>query len=882
MKWASVFNSKRFPKIWAGGMGVIFLLMALLASLAHFGGVQVLVPGAAESAMWAALAALLAIYVPEVPEKYWYPTVYGILAAPFLTLVLAAGALLVGLRPSGWLVLLAWLGTFWLMKRVSLAGTLKVTIPCAVGIWFFGILFASLTWDFSYEGESFQKPAATLIAKGWNPIYAPDPAVFLQERGLNVRCLAGIETLPEIKSKIKKKIKTSISLVLPEDSPKAVDSSVSGSAVPKPSEKIQSEPAKRIAPDALFDLAAVQFFPKGQVLIDAVYLNFFGNPEAGDGIYFLMIPCCFFLFYHLLQKWLGFGKYETLCLTAVLVLNPMLLYEELFSGMTGGNFALAFLLFVLAGWVWIQTGNRKWRPFVLGAFVYGCTLQFSALWFFAAVIAAYSLAWFEPRFLFGPASAPRSSRPALSAVKWFRTLAFGVGLLLFCGFHPFVTNTLRYSSPLYPCHSFCAKAHPTQNVMAPYFLNPEFKRTDRAQRFVFCFLDCFRPPRPWETHGPQHDARNIQFFSLFAPKPFGIFPLVLFGSLPLLLLVRTRASWLVLGGILVGLLLYPYVWSELFAPQIRAFPVLLMAIVLAEFRAAFSQKLPPDSLIGTQSASLSASESPSLSASPLASSFPSDSLPVSVSVSASDSVSDSASDSVSDSVSASDSVSNSASASDSNSNSVSNFTSVSAPAPVPFMLWRGTLLFRVVLGFLVWSSFLALGWACFQQYFLASQCWRAEKMMEINPQLSLGTVWEQLPPDANCVPDHYYVAPRPVTPSVFYFRSILTPRQLANLRFLNVPADLTLENRNLIYFRSLIFTFPLLEDQIQKEAQVQKKEPEPQTANPAEKPAAQSQSQSQSDGEKNVGMAFGQVPINQGSAYQQFVQRVRQLLRPSR
>lgn len=488
----------------------LFALLAVISHLMKFApGVHDLVL----TLFGCSVLGILGFYVPKIPEKYGFPITLGVLAIPFCTLFLGTAALLCGLPLVKWWLAAALVLALCLVKRVSLPGTLKITFPCILGIWFAGTLFASLTWDFSHEGEIFQKPAAILMSQGWNPIYTSCES-FLEEKGIDA---------------------------------------------------------------SSFDVTAVTYFPKGQAVINAVYIAFFGNPEAGDSVYFLMIPCCVFLFYHILQKWLEFGKYETLLLALILALSPMLVCTELFSGSIGGNLALSWTLFLLSGWQYVRTGNRKWRPFFIGACVYGCTLQFSALLFFGTVAAVYTFPYIFQRN-------SDALHPDLPFRTWGRTLAVCVFLLLVCGFHPYATNTVTRFSPFYPCTTFFPNAFPISDVMEPYFLNPEFKKTDAYRRFMLCNLDARRPVRPGEKTGPQQDARRVEMFSIFSSRPYGIFPFVLFSAIPLLFFIRRTDSWLVLIACLSGFFLYPYNWNEIFTPQIRVFPVLVCAFMMLEFR----------------------------------------------------------------------------------------------------------------------------------------------------------------------------------------------------------------------------------------------------------------------------------------------------------
>ena len=237
------FRAKRIRRIvFSSCMVFLLLSLAVLHFFPHTGSIQ----EAVQTFLWVCAFCWMGVYVPEIPEKYWYPTVFGLLAIPFFTLFFGSAALLCGLSLNRLWLLCAIALTVWLVKRLSLPGTLKFTLPCIFGIWLTVTFFASLTLDFSYEGESVQKPMTILLSQGWNPIYTPC-SVFLEEKGID---------------------------------------------------------------PASFDSAGAAFYPKGQAVISAVYADFFGNIEAGDGVYFLMIPCCIFLFYKILKKQLNFGKYE--------------------------------------------------------------------------------------------------------------------------------------------------------------------------------------------------------------------------------------------------------------------------------------------------------------------------------------------------------------------------------------------------------------------------------------------------------------------------------------------------------------------------------------------------------------------------------------------
>ncbi|MDO4576451.1 MAG: hypothetical protein Q4D98_14695, partial [Planctomycetia bacterium] len=278
-----------------------------------------------------ALLALLSIpcrKIPQIPEKYWYPICLGALAFPFFCFLLGSFGFLVGIPLTKWhgvVALLLAVGILW--KLSPGRKVFVVNLSVTMGLWLGCLGMASLSRDRGPDSSVYHKPAAILMAEGWNPVWQPDLGSFMVAQG---------------------------------GSPENVR------------------------------FSHTAYFPKGQWVVTGITFLLTGIIDAGDYVNLLLILVSIPLFYHLLKSWLGISSTYALAGAFLLALNKISLNLMNF-GMIDGNMGLCFLLFLLSSIVWLKTGEKMWLPMILGTAIYGCTLKHTAPIYFGLAGVLYSL-----------------------------------------------------------------------------------------------------------------------------------------------------------------------------------------------------------------------------------------------------------------------------------------------------------------------------------------------------------------------------------------------------------------------------------------------------------------------------------------------------------
>ncbi|MDO4583346.1 MAG: hypothetical protein Q4D62_04505 [Planctomycetia bacterium] len=480
-----------------------------------------------------ALLALLSIpcrKISQIPEKYWYPICLGSLAFPFFCFLLGSLGFLIGIPLTKWhgvVALLLAVGVLW--KLSSERKVFAVNLLVVAGLWLGCLGMASLSRERAIDGMIYHKPGAILMAEGWNPVWQPNLSSFMIDKGWS-----------------------------PQD----------------------------------VNYSHTVYFPKGEWVIVGVTYLLTGIIDAGDYVNPLLILVSILIFYHLLKTWLGLSDGITLVAAFLLAFNRIAL-QEMNGGMIDGNLGLSFLIFLLSSFVWLKTGNKTWLPLVLGSVIYGCTLKHTAPVYFGLAGMLYSLPmvwiWFRNRNVVAQSiNLRRGGSLGCSQRAWWGCMGTIFVMVILCGWNPYVTNTWNHTSPFYPLHTLDEINHPKEDILKTWYTWDHFRDATPLQRFFYAHLiapseldriDCIL------LEAIPVDIQEITFFSFYEPGgAWGIFPLLLIFSCGLLFLVRGWDSWLVLGAILLTVAVQPHLWWARFIPQMYAFPVLVLLILLRQAR----------------------------------------------------------------------------------------------------------------------------------------------------------------------------------------------------------------------------------------------------------------------------------------------------------
>lgn len=463
-------------------------------------------------------------------KNHWYAITLGILCFPFFCFVLGSLGFFVKIPLTKWHGVAAILLTAGVVKYISPSWKIFAgRFGGVLGILLACILFSSFSIDRLWDGRSYHKPATFFLADGWNP--------FWQE---NLHEYTAENNIPWWEH-----------------------------------------------------LTHVHHFPKALWISSAITYLMTGNVHAGDYINPALMLAVFAVSLYAFRFWLSLRKWEALLAAALVALNPISI-ANLHSGYVDGPLGSALVIFLLAGTLWLKTAESRWIPTLLITAIYGCNLKHTAIPYFGMAGVVYSLAvlWNGRNNRHGD-GVHTENRPSLSIASWFSVM-FGILFsVLLLGFHPYITNTLEYTSPFYPLHTLDQENSPVEDIMSSCYHSEDFSTASPVQRFVYSHITGQPVPLkncdyftttvsrignfPWSS-----DSFRNGFTSSDLNGFSWIFGLCLGLSFPALFFVRGKDRWLLLAAIGITILIQPHSWCARFVPQLWLFPILVFAFIRAD------------------------------------------------------------------------------------------------------------------------------------------------------------------------------------------------------------------------------------------------------------------------------------------------------------
>lgn len=231
---------------------------------------------------------------------------------PFFCFALGSLGFLVRLALTKWYAALALLLTLVVLKFRSQTWKefgIKTLIFVLLLLGFMTI--GALHTDDLCDSRIYHKPAAILMADGWNPVWEPDVTKFYERNGIDPQSL-----------------KTS----------------------------------------------HLQYFPKGQWIVCAILYLATGNVDAGDYVDYAFMFALVILTYCALREWLGTGKWLAILASVTISLNPIAIMS-LTNAHIDGLLGESLLMFLLASACFLKNGQKRWIPWILIPAIYGCSLK---------------------------------------------------------------------------------------------------------------------------------------------------------------------------------------------------------------------------------------------------------------------------------------------------------------------------------------------------------------------------------------------------------------------------------------------------------------------------------------------------------------------------
>lgn len=461
----------------------------------------------------------------------------SLVSLPFFCFVLGSLGLLLGIPIFGGYAFIALiLSVLWLIWRNGWQkGERKNTgihLLLFLILQAFLMFYGSLHTDNAIDSQIYHKPAALLLAEGWNPVYEANVYSFYERKGIDSQTMR---------------------------------------------------------------VSHLQYFPKGQWIVNAIFYRLSGNINLGDYINYVFMIAVFIVSYSAFREWLKIGRAFALLASIVIALNPVAIGNTV-NGHIDGNLGNTLLIFLLASVCFFENGNRRWGPWILMTAIYGCSLKHTGIPYFGTVafVLTIPLVWnclrtklFQPK-ISSEVIISTISETAPSLKKWLvLMLPIPAAVLILCA-NPYITNTLDHTSPFYPLHSFDRENHPVENILKDWYSIESFEKADPIQRFAASYFLMY--PQDINTKkSVNYDFSKIgmvEFRYLYCDLntlgwPFAL--ALLLSIFMLFFLPRSEDSWIILA-LLVTILIQPHSWWARFVPQIWAFPVLVFCIIMARFQ----------------------------------------------------------------------------------------------------------------------------------------------------------------------------------------------------------------------------------------------------------------------------------------------------------
>lgn len=388
------------------------------------------------------------------------------------------------------------------------------------------MVYGSLHIDNAIDSQIYHKPAAILLAEGWNPVYEADVYSFYERKEIDSHTMR---------------------------------------------------------------VSHLQYFPKGQWIVNAIFYRLTGNIDFGDYVNYILMASVFIVSYSVFREWLKISRAFAFLSAMVITLNPIAICN-LENGHIDGNLGNSFLIFLLSSVCFIKNGNRRWIPWIFMSAVYGCSLKHTAVPYFgtSAVVLTLPLVWNSVKRRFCSKQNYIISGNGYCLKKWLMLMfSIPVAVLILCA-NPYITNTINHTSPFYPLHSFDEENHPVEDILENWYSIESFEKAGPIQRFVASYFLMY--PRDLYSLEPvDYDFSKIgmiEFRNVYCDlNALGwIFAIALILSIFMFFFLPHKEDCWILLALLATILIQPHSWWARFVPQIWAFPVLSFCIVFARFQ----------------------------------------------------------------------------------------------------------------------------------------------------------------------------------------------------------------------------------------------------------------------------------------------------------
>ncbi len=324
-------------------------------------------------------------------------------------------------------------------------------------------------------------------------------------------------------------------------------------------------------------LTHAHHFAKGVYTASAVLYLMTGNMDSGDYINVVFIFAVFAVSLVVFRQWLKLRKTDAVIASILTAANPIAI-SNLHNGHVDGMLGSTLILFVLSGIAYLKTGSRQWIPLMLLTAIFGCNIKFTAVPYFGVVGVIYSLAFLVDQLKKDASCAREFRRP--TTVAWFSVMFGILFAVLLLGVHPYITNTLKYSSPFYPLHSLNQAEFPAEDIMSGCYQMDDFREATSIQRFIFSYLIA-------QPSGlAQIDHFTIKVMDVGGTPAIGhvggfgwIFGLCLIFTFGLLFFLWGSDRWLVLLAIAASIAVQPHNWFARFVPQMWFIPIFVFACI---------------------------------------------------------------------------------------------------------------------------------------------------------------------------------------------------------------------------------------------------------------------------------------------------------------
>ena len=273
----------------------------------------------------------------------------------------------------------------------------RLLIISSAALWLipvFSVLIAGLFYDTSYDGQWYHQETVIRLHDHWNPVYEniAVPAAEQGDLGNGPWCTGADDSRPNTNSNTK--------------------------------------------PPVNLKYININHFPKAMEIVETSIYQLTHRIETGKAVNLLLVFAVFFLAWSVFKTVDSIVPWKKIAFAFLIALNPITI-TQLFTFCVDGALASVVSILLLSAGLYFRPNTGSHWILAGSAVVLLINIKFTAILFILVIGGGLLLALLL------------SKNGAAARQSFFTFLTAAVLGISFCGFHPYLTNTIRQGNPFY-------------------------------------------------------------------------------------------------------------------------------------------------------------------------------------------------------------------------------------------------------------------------------------------------------------------------------------------------------------------------------------------------------------------------------------------------